>query len=422
MGISATLADPFPVSTNLDRTVALQELEAILNSPAFRNCPRGKQFLSFVVRYKLDGNNEPLKERVIGTDLFHRRVDYSTGDDPIVRVQAGEVRRRLEQHYKVYPNSSAIRIELPLGSYVPEFRSASADVQDQVQAEPHYRRRRIFRWVAAVVGVALVATLVAIRVEHAVPPLSLLGQFWAPVLSTSRPVLVCLSKPVLYRPSMNLYRRYQRSHPGTFQIEVERLNQYLPLEPNENVPWRDMSVFPDFGVGSGDVYAGFRISGLLSRMNKENQLRIGNESSFDELRSSPAVMVGAFSNRWTLEMTSNLRFVFSEKDALFWIQDRTIPDRKWFTRLGQRGEVTEDYGIATRLLDSKTGQLVITLAGITAPGSDAAAQLVSNQDYLTQGLRSAPGDWKKKNMQFVVKTQVVDFVAGPPQVVASYFW
>lgn len=134
------------------------------------------------------------------------------------------------------------------------------------------------------------------------------------------------------------------------------------------------------------------------------------------------MIVGAFSNRWTMEMTSSLRFVFAEHDDVFWIEDQNTAGKRWLSNLGPRGEVVEDYGLVTRLLDSKTGQLVITVAGITAPGTDAAAQFISDPNYLGEALKSAPADWKKKNMQFVVKTEVVDAVAGRPQVVASYFW
>ena len=183
-----------------------------------------------------------------------------------------------------------------------------------------------------------------------------------------------------------------------------------------------MKAYPDLGLVSGDVYAGFRISSLLNRINKENQLRIGSASSFDDLRDSPAVTVGAYSNRWTLEMTSSLRFVFAEHDGILWIEDRNTPGKRWLNKLDQNGEVIEDYGVATRLLDSKTGQLVITVAGVTAPGTDAAAQLISDPGYLATALKSAPPDWQKKNMQFVVKTEVVDAVAGRLQLIASYFW
>ena len=59
---------------------------------------------------------------------------------------------------------------------------------------------------------------------------------------------------------------------------------------------------------------------------------------------------------------------------------------------------------------------MVTVAGMRATGSDAAGQLVSNPAYFEEALRSAPADWKSKNIQFAVKAEVVDFVAGPPEV------
>src|ERR1700691_422553 len=78
----------------------LRELESILSSPFFRTSNRSKQFLSYVVQHTVDGSQEPLKERTIGAKLFQRPAGYSTGDDPVVRVQAGEVRRRLGKYYQ----------------------------------------------------------------------------------------------------------------------------------------------------------------------------------------------------------------------------------------------------------------------------------------------------------------------------------
>src|SRR5215469_14827253 len=114
-----------PASRGVDKRTVLQELELILNSPAFRQSNRARQFLSFVVRHKLDGHEDILKERTIGAELFDRKADYSTGDDPIVRVQAGDVRKRLEHYYKEFGPESSFSIELPVGSYVPEFHFRS---------------------------------------------------------------------------------------------------------------------------------------------------------------------------------------------------------------------------------------------------------------------------------------------------------
>jgi hypothetical protein len=411
---------------DVDRAEVLQELETILASPPFRSSSRSKQFLSYVVRHRLEGHDGLLKERSIGSDLFHRPPDYATGDDPVVRVQAGEVRRRLEQYQRDFSTGSSVRIELPVGSYVPVFHRNPVpnpiEVPSEALVRPRPAKRKLLAWKLLGTCVILGAIAVGLGVRSKISRKSVLDQFWAPIFATSQPLLICVPKPILYRPSITLYERYAKDHPGSFQNEVERLNEPLPLPSNEKIVWGDMLAFPDFGLGAGDVYAAFRLASLLGRMNKPTQLRIGDGSSFDDLRNSPALMIGAFSNRWTLEMTSNLRFQFAEDNGIFWIQDSTVPDKKWFCRLGKHREVIEDFGLVTRLLDSKTGQVAITVGGITAPGSDAAAQFISNPEYLADGLRTAPPDWQKKNMEVVVETTVVDGVAGSPHAVAAYFW
>jgi hypothetical protein len=430
---SVASADPpkgrLSIAEEMSKSAILQTLDNILASPPFRNSSRSKQFLSYVVQHRLEGHDELLKERSIGADLFHRPADYATGDDPVVRVQAGEVRRRLEQYYREFSKASDVRIDLPVGTYVPEFHPTSIELPVEASTQPlalpvdePSGKWKLVAWIALAINLFLVAVLVAPVVRNKMARPSLLQQFWAPVFSTSQPVLVCLPRPILYRPSPELYDKYAKTHPGTFQTQVERFNQPLPLDRDQKISWGDIQTFPDFGLVSGDVYAAFRISEALGRIGKPSQIRIGNESSFDELRGSPAVLIGAFSNRWTMEMTSDLRFVFEEKDGILWIHDRTSPDKKWFCRLGLHREVVTDFGVVTRLLDSKTGHSVVSVAGITAPGTDAAAQFVSAPEFLSELARTAPPGWEKKNMQVVVQTSVIDAGASPPHIVASYFW
>jgi hypothetical protein len=428
---SVASADPQkrrpPIAGEMNKSAILQELDNILASPPFRNSSRSKQFLSYVVHHRLDGHDELLKERSIGADLFHRPADYATGDDPVVRVQAGEVRRRLEQYYHEFSKASVIRIDLPVGTYVPEFHYTPVELPVEVSTPPvpvgePSRKWKLVAWTALAINLLLVAVLVGPGIRRKMARPSPLQQFWAPVFSTAQPLLICLPKPIFYRPSPSLYDNYAKNHPGTFQTQVERFNQPLPLDSDRKISWGDLVTYPDFGLVSGDVYAAFRISEALDRIGKPSQIRIGNQSSFDELRGSPAVLIGAFSNRWTMEMTSDLRFVFEEKDGILWIHDRTSPDKKWFCRLGLHGEVVVDFGVVTRLLDSKTGHSMVSVAGITAPGTDAAAQFVSAPEYLSELARTAPPGWEKKNMQVVVQTSVIDAGASPPHVVAVYFW
>jgi len=406
------------------------ELEKILVSHFFRSAARSKQFLKYVVEHQLEGHPELLKERTIGTEVFLRPAGYATGDDPVVRVQAGEVRRRLEQYYQTTPKDSLVRIELPVGSYSPAFHWPSDETEPatpvssspELEFHPKRSHAKLWKGVAFCLVLALVAGVAFFAVHRALRQKSVIEQFWAPVFASQQPVLICLAKPVLYRPNQGLYQRYAQTHPGTFQTEVERAEQPLPLSKDQVLSWSDMYVASDFGVALGDVYAAVSLSSFLGKIGKPSQVRIGTNYSFEDLRNSPDVVVGAFNNKWTMQLTSNLHFAFVEEHTDFMIREEAPGRRVWQIHTGAHGETTEDFAIVSRLLDSKTGQFTVTAAGIGGMGTQAAAEFISKPEYLEECLRSAPANWQKKNLEVILETTVTDSVPGPPHVVASYFW
>jgi hypothetical protein len=417
------------------------ELELILASPFFHGSRRSQQFLKYVVQYRLDRHDEPLKERTIGTVLYNRPADYATGEDSVVRVQAGEVRRRLELYYKDPPSGSRVHIDLPLGSYAPEFRwiSPSSQVIDRrVDVEPNpdetaivaehtavsaRSKRKKVLWVTTLASVlAAAAALLGFLAYQRQSSDVALNRFWSPIFATPKPALICLPKPVFYRPSIALFKRSQQA-PGEFDSEVDRMNGHPHLQPEDQIRWGDMVEFNDFGVSKGDVKAAFRLSSLLIRLGKDAELRVGNDYGWDDLRNAPAVIIGAFSNQWTLKITSGLHFAFVEDSGVFRIQEQGPAGRTWFDEIDPRtSRVVGDYGLVTRLVNSATGQFVVAVAGITAPGSEAAAEVATSQEDLEKALRNAGTDWSRKNVQIVVKTTVIDDVAGPAQIVAVYLW
>jgi hypothetical protein len=422
-----------------DREAVVRELHAILASPFFRASKRSQQFLSYVVQYRLDGNLEPLKERTIGTDLFNRPAGYATGDDSVVRVQAGEVRRRLDQYYQSQPSESQVQIDLLLGSYAPEFswrptpetapiapgpeiEVALSPIEEEPPIPAPHSRHHWPQWTAAVVLTALVLGSVAgLLIWRTRSQQSALEAFWAPLLANTRPVLICLPKPISYRPSIALFNR-NAERPGEFDNEVDRMNQSPHLKPDDKLQWGDMIEYGDLGVGKGDVKAAIRLSSYLGRVGKDSEVRIGNEYAFEDLRTSPTIIIGAFSNRWTMQMTSNLHFAFAEDHGVFRIQEQGGAGRSWYAKLDHNWQIIEDYGIVTRLVNSSTGQFVVAVAGITSDGSEAAADMATNPKELEKALAGVSSGWKQKNVQIVVKTTVTDAVAGPVEVVATHIW
>ncbi len=406
-----------------------QELDRILASRYFRSAGRSRQFLQYVVRQKLAGHVEQLKERTIGTEVFQRLPGYATGEDPVVRVQAGEVRRRLEQYYQTESGNFPVSIKLPVGSYSPIFQwssgTATAVPTPHLSLESpsplHPATRRSMRWLTVAVCIAVVAGVGAVILQRTMHKNTTIEGFWNPVFATQQPVLICLAKPVVYRPSLELYRRYARSHPGTFQTEVERYDQPLPLDPDEKLVWGDITTNPEYGVAVGDAYAALSLSGLLGKIGKPKQVRFGSNYSFEDLRNSPAVVVGAFNNRWTMKLTENLHFAFVEKNGQFTIQEHVPGGRVWRQFAVSAGEPS-DFAIVGRLLDSKTGQFTVVVAGIDGTGTRAAADFVSNPESMEKGLHDAPVGWQKRNLEVVLQTAITDSTAGPPRVVAAYYW
>jgi len=114
------------VATEQDASTLQEHIKEIVEGTAFKGSHRSAQFLKYIVDQGIAGHFESLKERVIGVELFRRSPSYDTGDDAIVRVTASDVRRRLLQHYGTYGNTSEFRIQLPLGSYVPEITRDSS--------------------------------------------------------------------------------------------------------------------------------------------------------------------------------------------------------------------------------------------------------------------------------------------------------
>src|SRR5215472_545265 len=104
-----------------------EELNRVLSGHEFRASKRSQDFLRFVTEHTLQGRADMLKERTIGIEVFGRSASYEPSDDATVRVKAGEIRKRLGIYYSGEGARNPVRIELPSGAYVPEFRAVTAE-------------------------------------------------------------------------------------------------------------------------------------------------------------------------------------------------------------------------------------------------------------------------------------------------------
>ena len=113
-----------PVRSTPKAGDVLARLERLFASGDFDASPRSRAFVRFIVEETLAGRQDGLTQAAIAVKVFGRREDFDPTIDPIVRIQAGRLRRSLERYYLLGGAGDPVRIELPRGAYVPVLRWA----------------------------------------------------------------------------------------------------------------------------------------------------------------------------------------------------------------------------------------------------------------------------------------------------------
>lgn len=416
-----------------------EEMERVLRSEYFRSSPRSGQFLRFVVENALEGHQEQLKERTIGVEVFGRNPSYLTEGDSVVRVRATDVRKRLSQYYANFPHSSACRIEISPGSYIPQFLAPGEAIGvDEVVAHepiapglpvspPPAKRNWLWAWMAIVL-VALTATvaLTAYRIsaEHRVLASAdaneaQLEQFWQPALKDPKSVLICIGSPTTYTYSGSFQGKYVQDH----GIDPNLQPQWTIAPQKGTIPGSDIIPVKSEYVGAGDADLAVLLSALFGRLGKSSELRLSDDTSYSEISDEPTVLIGAFTNRWTLQTAGHEPFFFAQKGTERLIEERDGQHRQWSPpHLRADGKTGEDFALVSRLVDSETGKFMVTAAGISGFGGRAAGYFLTRPDLLARALNSAPPDWPRKNLQFVLATRIVDDAPTAPEVIAWRTW
>ena len=407
MSTTTTNAQPFPAN----EAVAFRaQLKRLLAHDLFAHSKRYPRLLAYTVEKTLEGRAGELKERTIGIEAFGRPADYDANADPVVRITAAEVRKRLIQYYYDPSHAQEPVIELPVGSYVPIFHlletpQAVAEVEvptattaiDQPAAPIAVAPPAKRNWTALLAGALLVfAVGVAVGSIHYRSRQTSLERFWAEFTQSSAAITYCIGDPM-----------------ATAGVAPSALDQALHRRL-VNASHLDLS----------DVVALAHALGPLSQRQGAFRVLTAPETSFTQLREGPFVLIGAFDNAWTLRLTEHLRYGFETGNGTARLVDRKNPvsggwSTGWDTPYQQ---LTNDFAIIARFHDTMTGQPVVVIAGISDAATEAASEVLYNPAYLDALLTKAPKDWDQKNLEAVIETHLIEGHAGPPQVLAVESW
>lgn len=425
--------DDIPVRrVESNRTDIEAQLEKMIASRHFRNSKRYPSLLRFIVDQTLEGKSDLLKERNLGTYVFGKPSDYDTNADPIVRVTAGEIRKRIAQYYQDPGHEDEWRIELPLGSYVPHFSRPTHDAPAIRLSEDHgrasevenattatgadnsanmvrptrarARRKTVLLWgLAATVlllsGIAGNRFLVYRSNEVG------LRSFWTPILSSNQHVLIVMGVHSLQNGEADITTDVPSS-----SGDLSKQNMLASMTEWDMVP-------------ISDIISYSKITDLLTRQSHPYRLKGSAETTLEELREGPVILIGGLDNVWTMRLTSGLRFNFFRNGQISsTILDRQDPSKTFtFSNTQLAHADSRDYAIVASYFAPTIGQRVVVAAGIGKSGTQAAAEFLTSNDDLKPWL-IGDGSKRPKNVELVLSTDILNGEPAPPSVVASTYW
>lgn len=118
----AALAASENGSTGNPKAQSVQaQLHRIVKSPDFDATERSRNFLTYVVEEVIAGRADRIKAYAIAVEVFGRDSSFDAHSDPVVRIEAGHLRRALNLYYATAGISDEVVISIPKGSYVPKF-------------------------------------------------------------------------------------------------------------------------------------------------------------------------------------------------------------------------------------------------------------------------------------------------------------
>jgi hypothetical protein len=378
-------------------------IEKVLHSVTFSRSDSSRLLLKFIVEKSLSGNLDSIKEYTIATEALGRPPDFDPKADSIVRIQVQRLRKRLEEYYCDEGREDPVRIVIPSGHYVPEFRTHPEPTPPKKDDEllvpsPLHRpllaagrelsHRFLVGLVVGLVGALAILGLYLSRASGLKPSAvgsslaSSLVPLWGVFVPPTPPPLVVYSNAMFLTDDYgDVYRvllSSAHSLPSGAKIpSLSGLEYVSPVLPRT----RNLRYF-DLYTGTGEVVAAVKIARLLSAQKQEVSVERSGLVSYDNIRSGNVIFLGSSAEDAVLEkLPIDAELVFDLSEGAV-IRDRaSAPGQPHLYRLGRdpkTGEYQTDYALISLLPSVDPGRYVLVLAGLTTLGTQAAAEFATS--------------------------------------------
>lgn len=421
-----------------DRATAVTaEIDAICRSSVFSRVPKLQRFLRYVCEHTINGQAAQIKEYAIARDIFERGEGFSPNEDSVVRRQAHALRQKLQEYYANEGRDDSVKIELPVGRYVPVFRGPERVETPAREVEPveAVKVRRASRFarpaVLAACGMALLLTgWLAGRRSAATRPVasldSAIAELWGPWLGDPAGAVVCFSNR-----RMAIIR---------YSAEASTLN--LPGEMRAS-PWEEEQFRRAFGFASGYVYmtpsigqtkmgeaiGGVNLANLLVSSKtpvRASQTRLLN---WETLRSENLIIFGYTENNpWLDPLLAKypFRLMASETDKMRRIlntQPAAGEPAEFQVRYSpSKAEPAREYALISMIAGVDGRHRLLIISGLDAQSTQEASEYLTDPAMVRQLLsrmrQIRPGHSGPWRFQMVLEAEVRDKVPTRANLVA----
>jgi hypothetical protein len=405
-----------------------QTLEMILGSKYFSHAPQKRKFLRLICDFYLNNRASDLNEHLIGREVFSRGAGFHPAEDPIVRVVAHDVRKKLEMYYRHEGTDDAIRLQIPMGSYEPQFTRrpsrqsepapaplASNEVMSGkvMSGEVMSAAPNRFRIWASGAGLILLTTALVFfafsnrdlrrQMQAAearkIQPLS--NAVWEPFLKKNDPTLLVLSNPLSCMivaendPQAQVKRSIGLN--ATQATEITHFTQASRAMAISNItPNPRLIPSLDTFTGVGEAVGLYRLTDLFRSAERSLALKQSRTVSAEDLKDHDVILLGGFlSNDWSGKLPITEDFVHTVSAMIENRHPQPGEEREYRPIFSQQnGDLVEDYALITVKPNILYENTVMVLAGSHSAGTEAAAEYVTSKNYLqvfTERLRQMGG-------------------------------
>lgn len=423
-----TVMDPEEVQSALNR---------ILASKHFSHAPKKQKFLRLLCDFYLQGRASKLNEYLIGREVFDRTEQYNPSEDPIVRVGAHDVRKKLELYYQNEGLGDEIRLDIPVGSYEPVFQRRSVKMPASELApvegsEPKeyvveigagaptmetegfvhspapsdleihssekrssWRRPRFLIIGALLVPLILFGLLIwddlRFRREASAATDSrfMAGAVWKPFLESSQATLLVLSNPPVYRlVNLGDSENAVRSSVPLTTEQAKALTETL----KDNFAVRNTSPDPrlllstDTYTGLGEAIGLQRVTDLLRTCGEQVVVKRSLTVSAEDLKDYSIVLFGSvWANEWSGKLPQTEDFVYTGMATIKNLNPQPGEAQEYRSKFDDHsGKLQEDYALLTVKRSLSEDNFLMVLSGIRSAGTEAAAEYVTNKRFLNE--------------------------------------